>query len=196
MTPGEEEHQRLGTLLSSTLARETRLWRAPVLINACIQVKACVICRLLSYFKLQDQTNHAVWSKLVFSGGNTGPRAQHLPCFVCFQGSDISPPRYHEVIVWMHEMSSVFQFSSETFALAVCVLNRLLASVKVNQTITHLLSLEKTMSTKSSFFADSAEISQMHGHHLSDPCCKDQRGRRGKMCFSCCSTITDSPHHI
>ncbi|XP_073680050.1 cyclin-I [Garra rufa] len=80
--PGEEEHQRLGTVLLNTLAREMRLWRAPVLKKGCIQ------------------------------------------------GSDISPPQYHEVIVWLREMSSVFQFNSETFALGVCVLNSLLATVK------------------------------------------------------------------
>ncbi|XP_048022856.1 cyclin-I [Megalobrama amblycephala] len=80
--PGEEENQRLGTLLLNTLAREMRLWRAPVLKNGCIQ------------------------------------------------GSDISPPQYHEVIVWLREMSGTFKFSSETFALGVCVLNSLLATVK------------------------------------------------------------------
>ncbi|XP_065143626.1 cyclin-I isoform X2 [Paramisgurnus dabryanus] len=46
------------------------------------------------------------------------------------QGSDIGPSQYQEVIVWLHEMSTVFQFSSETFALAVCVVNSLLATVK------------------------------------------------------------------
>uniref|UniRef100_A0A672QRY4 Cyclin I family member 2 n=1 Tax=Sinocyclocheilus grahami TaxID=75366 RepID=A0A672QRY4_SINGR len=83
--PGEEESQRLGTLLLNTLAREMRLWRAPVLKNGCIQ------------------------------------------------GSDISPPQYQEVIVWLREMSSLFQFSSETFALGVYVLNSLLAAVKTQQ---------------------------------------------------------------
>lgn len=48
----------------------------------------------------------------------------------CVQGSDISPAQYHEVIVWLRETSSTFQFSSETFALGVCVLNSLLATVK------------------------------------------------------------------
>lgn len=33
--------------------------------------------------------------------------------------------------MWMHEMSTVYQFSSETFALGVCVLNSLIATVKV-----------------------------------------------------------------
>ncbi|XP_016123029.1 cyclin-I-like isoform X1 [Sinocyclocheilus grahami] len=80
--PGEEESLRLGTLLLNTLARERRLWRAPVLKNGCIQ------------------------------------------------GSDISPHQYHEVIVWLREMSSILHFSSETFALGVCVLNSLLATVK------------------------------------------------------------------
>ncbi|XP_056587326.1 cyclin-I [Triplophysa dalaica] len=48
----------------------------------------------------------------------------------CIQGSDICPSQYQEVIVWMHEMSTVYQFSSETFALGVCVLNSLIATVK------------------------------------------------------------------
>ncbi|XP_039519607.1 cyclin-I [Pimephales promelas] len=48
----------------------------------------------------------------------------------CIQGSDISPAQYHEVSVWLREMSCTFQFSSETFALGVCVLNSLLAAVK------------------------------------------------------------------
>lgn len=52
---------------------------------------------------------------------------------ICFQGSDISPAQYHEVIVWLHEVSGTFQFSSETFALGVCVLNSLLAAVKVSE---------------------------------------------------------------
>uniref|UniRef100_A0A8C2HUV1 Cyclin I family, member 2 n=1 Tax=Cyprinus carpio TaxID=7962 RepID=A0A8C2HUV1_CYPCA len=89
--PGNEENQRLGTLLLDTLAREMRLWRAPVLKNGCIQ------------------------------------------------GSDISPPQYHEVIVWLREVSSLFQFSSETFALGVCVLNSLLAAVKVIASVKDLL---------------------------------------------------------
>ncbi|XP_073791643.1 cyclin-I isoform X2 [Danio rerio] len=80
--PGEEENQRLGTLLLNTLDREMRLWRAPVLKNGCIQ------------------------------------------------GSDISPSQYHEVILWLREMNVIFQFSTETLALGVCVLNSLLATVK------------------------------------------------------------------
>ncbi|KAK7144042.1 hypothetical protein R3I93_015023 [Phoxinus phoxinus] len=48
----------------------------------------------------------------------------------CIQGSDISPTQYHEVIVWLRDTSGTFQFSSETFALGVCVLNSLLAAVK------------------------------------------------------------------
>ncbi|XDV39382.1 hypothetical protein PO909_008633 [Leuciscus waleckii] len=48
----------------------------------------------------------------------------------CVQGSDISPAQYHEVIVWLRDMSGTFQFSSETYALGVCVLNSLLAAVK------------------------------------------------------------------
>lgn len=48
----------------------------------------------------------------------------------CIQGSDISPSQYHEVILWLREMNVIFQFSTETFALGVCVLNSLLATVK------------------------------------------------------------------
>lgn len=69
-----------------------------------------------------DQKEHAV---------NT-----NVPCFLCSQGSDISPSQYHETIVWLREMSGLFQFSSETFALGVCVLNSLLAAVKVSETDT------------------------------------------------------------
>ncbi|KAA0720474.1 Serine/threonine-protein kinase 26 [Triplophysa tibetana] len=57
----------------------------------------------------------------------------------CIQGSDICPSQYQEVIVWMHEMSTVYQFSSETFALGVCVLNSLIATVKVIASVKHLL---------------------------------------------------------
>ncbi|XP_074529194.1 cyclin-I [Halichoeres trimaculatus] len=48
----------------------------------------------------------------------------------CIQGADISSSQHQETIVWLGEMNRLFQFSPETFALAVCVLNRLLSSVK------------------------------------------------------------------
>ncbi|XP_026873944.1 cyclin-I [Electrophorus electricus] len=79
---GSEENQRLERLLQDNLAREMRLWRAPVLHGGCIQ------------------------------------------------GSDIAPNVYREIITWLQEMSGMFKFCSETFALGVCVLNRLLATVK------------------------------------------------------------------
>ncbi|XP_012683151.2 cyclin-I [Clupea harengus] len=79
---GSEESQRLMRLLEDALAREARLWKAPVLEN--------------------DQ----------------------------IQGSDISLIQYQEVILWLREMNAAFQFCQETYALGVCVLNRLLATVK------------------------------------------------------------------
>lgn len=36
------------------------------------------------------------------------------------------------MILWLGEMSKLFQFLPETFALGVCVLNRLLSAVKVS----------------------------------------------------------------
>lgn len=48
----------------------------------------------------------------------------------CIQGTDISPPQHQDVIVWLGEMSRLFRFCPETFALGVCVLNRLLSTVK------------------------------------------------------------------
>ncbi|KAF7670427.1 hypothetical protein LDENG_00199760 [Lucifuga dentata] len=46
------------------------------------------------------------------------------------QGADISTSQHQDVIVWLGEKSRMFQFCPETFALAVCVLNRLLSTVK------------------------------------------------------------------
>ncbi|KAL2094322.1 hypothetical protein ACEWY4_009041 [Coilia grayii] len=79
---GSEEGQRLGRLLEDALAREARLWKAPVIENGQIQ------------------------------------------------GTDISLVQHQEVILWLREMNAAFQFCQETYALAVCVLNRLLATVK------------------------------------------------------------------
>lgn len=47
------------------------------------------------------------------------------------QGTDISPSCYEKTILWIAEISSQFQLHSETFALSISILNRLLASVKV-----------------------------------------------------------------
>ncbi|XP_048123152.1 cyclin-I [Alosa alosa] len=77
-----EESQRLDRLLEDALAREARLWKAPVLENDLIQ------------------------------------------------GTDICLIQHQEVILWLREMNTAFQFCQETYALAVCVLNRLLATVK------------------------------------------------------------------
>ncbi|XP_054610647.1 cyclin-I [Dunckerocampus dactyliophorus] len=48
----------------------------------------------------------------------------------CIQGADISSSQHQDMIVWLGDMNRRFQFCPETFALGVCVLNRLLATVK------------------------------------------------------------------
>ncbi|XP_022618331.1 cyclin-I-like [Seriola dumerili] len=48
----------------------------------------------------------------------------------CIQGADISSSQHKEMILWLGEMSRLFHFCPETFALGVCVLNRLLSTVK------------------------------------------------------------------
>ncbi|XP_029374380.1 cyclin-I [Echeneis naucrates] len=48
----------------------------------------------------------------------------------CIQGADISSSQHKEMILWLGETSRLFQFCPETFALGVCVLNRLLSTVK------------------------------------------------------------------
>ncbi|XP_032995941.1 cyclin-I2 isoform X2 [Lacerta agilis] len=55
-----------------------------------------------------------------------------VPVFHGFtlKGTDISPFYYEKAVLWIRESSSLFQFCSETFALAVSFFNRLLASVK------------------------------------------------------------------
>ncbi|CAL8302636.1 unnamed protein product [Gadus morhua 'NCC'] len=46
------------------------------------------------------------------------------------QGTDISLPEYRDLVLWLGEMGRLFHFLPETFALGVCVLNRLLSKVK------------------------------------------------------------------
>uniref|UniRef100_A0A8D0DX78 Cyclin-I n=1 Tax=Salvator merianae TaxID=96440 RepID=A0A8D0DX78_SALMN len=46
------------------------------------------------------------------------------------KGTDISPFFYKKAVFWIGDLSSLFHFCTETFALAVNFLNRLLASVK------------------------------------------------------------------
>ncbi|RVE64101.1 hypothetical protein OJAV_G00142910 [Oryzias javanicus] len=48
----------------------------------------------------------------------------------CIQGADISSSQHQQMILWLGEMSRLFQFCPETFALGVCILNRLLSIVK------------------------------------------------------------------
>ncbi|XP_063784247.1 cyclin-I2 [Pseudophryne corroboree] len=56
-----------------------------------------------------------------------------VPCFLdsTIKGTDISTMQYEQTVLWMEELKSRFQFYPETFGLAVSILNRILASVKV-----------------------------------------------------------------
>lgn len=47
------------------------------------------------------------------------------------QGTNISSAQHREMILWLGEMSRLFQFCPDTSALGVCILNRLLSTVKV-----------------------------------------------------------------
>ncbi|XP_068600771.1 cyclin-I [Brachionichthys hirsutus] len=58
-----------------------------------------------------------LWKVPIFKGG-------------CIQGTDISSPEHQAMILWLGERSRLFRFCPETFALGVCVLNRLLSTVK------------------------------------------------------------------
>uniref|UniRef100_A0A8C3C8A0 Cyclin-I n=1 Tax=Cairina moschata TaxID=8855 RepID=A0A8C3C8A0_CAIMO len=59
-------------------------------------------------------------------------RIWKVPVFhhLTLKGTDISPSCYEKTVLWIAEISSQFQFYPETFALAISILNRLLASVK------------------------------------------------------------------
>nr|XP_009677278.1 PREDICTED: cyclin-I-like [Struthio camelus australis] len=59
-------------------------------------------------------------------------RIWKVPVFqdLFLKGTDISLLCYEKAVLWIAEISSQFQFYPETFALAVSILNRLLASVK------------------------------------------------------------------
>ncbi|KAK7925802.1 hypothetical protein WMY93_008112 [Mugilogobius chulae] len=46
------------------------------------------------------------------------------------QGTDTSSAQHQDVIRWLGEMSRCFRFCPETFALGVCVLHRMLSTVK------------------------------------------------------------------
>lgn len=59
---------------------------------------------------------------------------------VCaLQGTDISSFQHQDAILWMDELSQLFKFCPETFALGVSIFNRLLASVKVRLYLAWLL---------------------------------------------------------
>nr|XP_006128583.1 cyclin-I2 isoform X2 [Pelodiscus sinensis] len=80
-------------------------------------------------------TGHAESQGLPFLLENALTREARIwkvPVFQNFtlKGTDISPSNYENAVLWIAELSSQFQFCSETFALAINILNRLLASVK------------------------------------------------------------------
>ncbi|XP_077360350.1 cyclin-I [Festucalex cinctus] len=104
-----EERHLLG-LLEATLARETRLWKAPVFRGGC-----------------GGQVRLAV-------GGPAGGRGDETlaPAWCPSpQGADVSPRQHQDAIVWLHQLNGRFGFCPETFALAVCVLNRIVSVAKV-----------------------------------------------------------------
>ncbi|XP_077183032.1 cyclin-I2 isoform X2 [Paroedura picta] len=64
-----------------------------------------------------------------------------VPIFQDFtlKGTDIPPSYYEKAVLWIGELSSLFQFCSGTFALATSILNRLLASVKIIPSVKKLV---------------------------------------------------------
>uniref|UniRef100_A0A3Q1I3F3 Cyclin-like domain-containing protein n=1 Tax=Anabas testudineus TaxID=64144 RepID=A0A3Q1I3F3_ANATE len=73
--------------------------------------------RLLGLLEAALLREARLWKVPVFKNG-------------CIQGADISSSQHQEMILWLAEMGRLFQFLPETFALGVCVLNRLLSTVK------------------------------------------------------------------
>ncbi|XP_039632206.1 cyclin-I [Polypterus senegalus] len=69
---------------------------------------------------------------------------------ISIQGTDISPSQHDEAVLWLGELCCRFKFYPETFALAVSILNRLLAVVKAQPkylrciTVTCLILAAKT----------------------------------------------------
>ncbi|XP_034405289.1 cyclin-I [Cyclopterus lumpus] len=73
--------------------------------------------RLVSLLEAALVREARLWKVPVFKNG-------------LIQGADISSSQHQEIILWLGEMNRLFQFCPETFALGVCVLNRLLSTVK------------------------------------------------------------------
>ncbi|KAM8835253.1 cyclin-I [Synchiropus picturatus] len=73
--------------------------------------------RLLGLLEEALVRERRLWKVPVFKSGH-------------IQGTDISSSQHHEIILWLLDMNRMFQFCPETFALGVCVLNRLLSTVK------------------------------------------------------------------
>ncbi|XP_051902846.1 cyclin-I [Hippocampus zosterae] len=73
--------------------------------------------RLLGLLEAALVREARLWKALVFKGG-------------CVQGADMSSSQHQDLIVWLGGMNRRFHFCPETFALGVCVLNRMLSTVK------------------------------------------------------------------
>lgn len=125
--PAAAQSHRLVGLLEAALVREARLWKVPVFKNGCIQVRRlfCTsenwLCTV-SWFSTKE-------SEHLYSCRCPSKNQRFSP--LTTQGADISSSQHREMILWLGEMSRLFQFLPETFALGVCVLNRLLSTVKV-----------------------------------------------------------------
>lgn len=105
--PGAAERLRLVVLLEAALMREDRLWKVPVFKNGCIQVSPPQVGVPALVRCRSDR--------------RSSPS----------QGTNISSAQHREMILWLGEMSRLFQFCPDTSALGVCILNRLLSTVKV-----------------------------------------------------------------
>ncbi|KPP77558.1 cyclin-I-like [Scleropages formosus] len=74
-------------------------------------------CRLAGMLANALAREKRLWKVPVFADGR-------------IQGTDISSFQHQDAVLWLGDLSKLFKFLPETFALGVCILNRLLASVK------------------------------------------------------------------
>ncbi|XP_018607533.1 cyclin-I [Scleropages formosus] len=89
------------------------------LANARIAMKSPELagCRLAGMLANALAREKRLWKVPVFADGR-------------IQGTDISSFQHQDAVLWLGDLSKLFKFLPETFALGVCILNRLLASVK------------------------------------------------------------------
>ncbi|XP_053702587.1 cyclin-I [Synchiropus splendidus] len=96
------------------------VWPGCSLAGAVVQMKNPATAesrRLLGLLEEALVRERRLWKVPVFKSGH-------------IQGTDISSSQHREIILWLLDMNRMFQFCPETFALGVCVLNRLLSTVK------------------------------------------------------------------